>query len=76
MQARYVYTAVGLAIAERFRPVTSPIVEMKAMGASDDCFSPSCSSSFCRDVHRFGFDKFRQLAKAGTKLVDDATSAN
>lgn len=70
------YTAVGLAIAERFRPVTSPIVEMKAMGASDDCFSRSGSSSFCPDVHRFGFDTFRQLAKAGTKLVDDATSAN
>nr|WP_281004951.1 DUF269 domain-containing protein [Mesorhizobium kowhaii] len=30
---------------------------------------------FCRDVHRFGFETFRKLAHAGTKLVDDATAA-
>ncbi|MES0003269.1 DUF269 domain-containing protein [Mesorhizobium sp. M0051] len=69
------YTAVGLAIAERFRPVTSPIVEMKTLRPSGTCFSRSGSSSFCLDVHRFGFETFRQLAEAGTKLVDDATSA-
>ncbi|WP_352748907.1 DUF269 domain-containing protein [Mesorhizobium sp. M0615] len=51
------YTAVGLAIEER----SGPMMEMKAMGASDDCFSRSGSSSFCPDVHRFGFDTFRQL---------------
>ncbi|MER8931001.1 DUF269 domain-containing protein [Mesorhizobium sp. M0859] len=69
------YTAVGLATAERFRPVTSPIVEMKTVRPSGPCFSRSGSSSFCPDVHRFGFQTFRQLAEAGTKLVDDATSA-
>ncbi|MER9196918.1 DUF269 domain-containing protein [Mesorhizobium australicum] len=69
------HTAVGLAIEERSGLMTSPMMEMKAMGASDDCFSRSGSSSFCPDVHRFGFDTFRQLAKAGMKLVDDATSA-
>lgn len=26
------------------------------------------------DVHRFGFETFRKLAEAGTKLVDDATA--
>ncbi|TGS36470.1 MULTISPECIES: DUF269 domain-containing protein, partial [unclassified Mesorhizobium] len=31
--------------------------------------------AFCRDVHRFGFETFRKLAEAGTKLVDDATAA-
>ncbi|MER9489855.1 DUF269 domain-containing protein [Mesorhizobium sp. M0563] len=69
------YTAVGLAIAERFRPVTSPIVEMKTVRRSGPCFSRSGSSPFCPDVHRFGFETFRQLAEAGTKLVDDTTSA-
>ncbi|MER8537110.1 DUF269 domain-containing protein [Mesorhizobium sp. M1005] len=69
------YTAVGLAIAERFRPVTSPIMEMRPVRPSGLCFSRSGSSSFCPDVHRFGFETFRQFAEAGTKLVDDATSA-
>ncbi|MES0200922.1 DUF269 domain-containing protein [Mesorhizobium sp. M0011] len=69
------YTAVGLAIAERFRPVTSPIVEMKTVRTSGPCFSRSGSSSFCPDDHRFGFETFPQLGEAGTKLVDDATSA-
>ncbi|WP_435054035.1 DUF269 domain-containing protein [Mesorhizobium australicum] len=68
-------TAVGLAIAERFRPVTSPIVEMKTVRTSGQCFSRSGSSSFCPDVHWFGFETFRQLGEAGTRLVDDATSA-
>lgn len=57
------YTAVALAIEERSGVSTSPI-----MGASGGW-------SFCRDVHRFGFETFRKLAEAGTKLVDDATAA-
>lgn len=69
------YTAVGLAIAERFRPVTSPIVEMKPVRPSGACFSGAGSWSFCPDLHQFGFETFRQLAEAGTKLVDDATAA-
>ncbi|MER8374815.1 DUF269 domain-containing protein [Mesorhizobium sp. M1406] len=69
------YTTVGLAIAKRFRPVTSPIVEMKTTRTSGPCFSRSGSSSFYPDVHRFGFETFRQLGEAGTKVVDDATSA-
>ncbi|ESX64895.1 DUF269 domain-containing protein [Mesorhizobium sp. LSHC414A00] len=69
------YTAVGLAIEERCGPVTSPMMEMKPMGASDDCFSRPGGWSLCRDIHRFGFETFRKLAEAGTKLVDDATAA-
>lgn len=69
------YTAVGLAIAERLRPVTSPIVEMNLKDFGP-CFSRSGSSSFCPDVHRFGFETIRQLGEAGTKLVDNATSAS
>ncbi|MER8522573.1 DUF269 domain-containing protein [Mesorhizobium sp. M1076] len=69
------YTAVGLRIEERSGLMTSPTMEMKPMGASDDCFSRPCGWSLCRDIHRFGFETFRKLAEAGTKLVDDATAA-
>ncbi|MER9926730.1 NifX-associated nitrogen fixation protein [Mesorhizobium sp. M0048] len=57
------YTAVGLAIEERSGPVTSPMMEMKPMGASDDCFSRPGGWSLCRDIHRFGFETFRKLAE-------------
>ncbi|MBM2715984.1 NifX-associated nitrogen fixation protein [Mesorhizobium caraganae] len=69
------YTAVRLAIEERSGLMTSPMMEMKPMGASGAWFSRPGGWSFCRDVHRFGFETFRKLAKAGTKLVDDATAA-
>ncbi|RNJ42582.1 hypothetical protein B5V01_16380 [Mesorhizobium erdmanii] len=69
------YTAVGLAIEERSGLMTSPITEMKPMGASGAWFSRPGGWSFCRDVHRFGFETFRKLAEAGTKLVEDATAA-
>ncbi|RWG05841.1 MAG: DUF269 domain-containing protein [Mesorhizobium sp.] len=62
------YTAVALAIEERSGVSTSPTIEMKPVGASSGW-------AFCRDVHRFGFETFRKLAEAGTKLVDDATAA-
>ncbi|RWP84440.1 MAG: DUF269 domain-containing protein [Mesorhizobium sp.] len=62
------YTAVALAIEERSGVSTSPTIEMKPVGASGGW-------AFCRDVHRFGFETFRKLAEAGTKLVDDATAA-
>ncbi|MER9936409.1 NifX-associated nitrogen fixation protein [Mesorhizobium sp. M0088] len=60
---------------ERSGPMTPPIIEMKPMGASDDCLSRPGGWSLCRDIHRFGFETFRKLAEAGTKLVDDATAA-
>ncbi|MER8724868.1 DUF269 domain-containing protein [Mesorhizobium sp. M1027] len=69
------YTAVGLAIEERSGPVTSPMMEMKPVRASHDCFSRPGGWSLCRDIHRFGFETFRKLAEAGTELVDDATAA-
>ncbi|MER8440489.1 NifX-associated nitrogen fixation protein [Mesorhizobium sp. M1312] len=69
------YTAVGLAIEERSGLMTSPMTKMKPMGASDDCVSRPGGWSLCRDIHRFGFETFRKLAEAGTKLVDDATAA-
>lgn len=31
--------------------------------------------SLSRDIHRFGFETFRELAEAPTNLVDDATAA-
>ncbi|MER9475361.1 NifX-associated nitrogen fixation protein [Mesorhizobium sp. M0520] len=69
------YTAFGLRIEERSGQMTSPTMEMKPMGASDAwCSRPGCWS-LCRDIHRFGFETFRKLAEAGTKLVDDATAA-
>ncbi|WP_352810168.1 DUF269 domain-containing protein [Mesorhizobium sp. M0293] len=68
------YTAVGLRIEERSGLMTSPMMEMKPMGASDDCFTAS-GWSLCRDIHRFGFETFRKLPEVGTKLVDDAPAA-
>lgn len=68
------YGAVGLAIAERFRPVTSPIMEMRTVRPSGACLSGPGVRSFCPDVDRFGFETFRQLAEAGTKLVNDSTA--
>ncbi|MER9232923.1 DUF269 domain-containing protein [Mesorhizobium sp. M0622] len=70
------YTAVGLTIEERSGLMTPPMIEMKPMGASDDCFSRPGGCSLCRDIHRFGFETFRKLAEAGTKLVDDATASH
>ncbi|MCV3211611.1 hypothetical protein OHD62_33825 [Mesorhizobium sp. YC-39] len=55
------YTAVELAIAERLRPVTSLIVEMKTMRASGACYSGAGGWSFCQNVHRFGFETFLEL---------------
>ncbi|MER9770332.1 NifX-associated nitrogen fixation protein [Mesorhizobium sp. M0189] len=69
------YTAVGLAIEERFGLMTSPMTKMNPMGASDHCVSRPGGWSLCPDIHRFGFETFRKLAEAGTKLVDDATAA-
>ncbi|MER9164715.1 NifX-associated nitrogen fixation protein [Mesorhizobium sp. M0715] len=69
------YTAVGLAIEERSGLMTSPMMEMKTHGGFGRLLFTVGQLSFCPDVHRFGFDKFRQLAEAGTKLVDDATAA-
>ncbi|WP_352887420.1 DUF269 domain-containing protein [Mesorhizobium sp. M0862] len=69
------YTTVGLAIEERSGLMTSPMTEMKPMGTSDAWCSRPGGWSLCRDIHRFGFETFRKLAEAGTKLVDDATAA-
>ncbi|MER8492067.1 DUF269 domain-containing protein [Mesorhizobium australicum] len=55
--------------------MTSPTMDMKPMGASDDCFSRPGGWSLCRDFDGFGFETFRKLAEAGTKLVDDGTGA-
>ncbi|MER9094479.1 NifX-associated nitrogen fixation protein [Mesorhizobium sp. M0700] len=69
------YSAVGLAIEERSGPMTPPMIEMKPRRPSGACFSRAGGWSLCRDIHRFGFETFRKLAEAGTKLVDDATAA-
>ncbi|MER8516844.1 NifX-associated nitrogen fixation protein [Mesorhizobium sp. M1060] len=69
------YTAVGFRIEERSGLMTSPTMKMKSLGASGDCFSRPGGWSLCRDIHRFGFERFRKLAEADTKLVDDATAA-
>ncbi|KUM28390.1 hypothetical protein AU467_34755 [Mesorhizobium loti] len=68
------YTAAGLAIAERYRPVTSPILEAKPLRPLGAGLPVPGVGSFFPEVHRFGFETLRQLAEAGTKLVDDATA--
>ncbi|MER9357847.1 NifX-associated nitrogen fixation protein [Mesorhizobium sp. M0514] len=62
------YTAVGLAIEERCGLMTSPMTKMKSTRAWGACFPRPGSWSFCRDIHRFGFETLRKLAEAGTKL--------
>ncbi|MER9209515.1 hypothetical protein [Mesorhizobium sp. M0771] len=53
------YTAEELAIEERSGLMTPPMIEMKPVKASGACFSRPGVWSFCRDVHRFGFETFR-----------------
>lgn len=69
------YTAVGLAIEKRSGLRTSPITQMQPIWRFGRLVFTVGGWSFCRDVHRFGFETFRKLAEAGTKLVDDPTAA-
>ncbi|WP_192178573.1 NifX-associated nitrogen fixation protein [Mesorhizobium amorphae] len=72
------YTAVGLAIEERSGLMASPMMEMSHEGFGRVLFTSGrlvVLSKTLRDVHRFGFETFRKLAEAGTKLVADALAA-
>ncbi|ESZ06361.1 hypothetical protein X735_31575 [Mesorhizobium sp. L2C085B000] len=69
------YTAVGLKDRGALRPDDIANDGDETHRASDDCSSLAGGWSLCRDIHRFGFETFRKLAEAGTKLVDDATAA-
>ncbi|UVK35693.1 NifX-associated nitrogen fixation protein (plasmid) [Mesorhizobium sp. AR02] len=69
------YAAVGLAIEERCGLMASPMMEMSHEGFGRVLFTAGrlvVLSKTLRDVHRFGFETFRKLAQAGTKLVGDA----
>ncbi|ESX63739.1 hypothetical protein X759_33420 [Mesorhizobium sp. LSHC420B00] len=69
------YTAVGLAIEERCGLMASPMMELSHEGFGRVLFTAGrlvALSKTLRDVHRFGFETFRKLAQAGTKLVGDA----
>ncbi|WP_192243926.1 NifX-associated nitrogen fixation protein [Mesorhizobium silamurunense] len=72
------YTAVGLAIEERSSLMASPMMEMSHEGFGRVLFTSGrlvVLSKTLRDVHRFGFETYRKLAEAGTRLVDDALAA-
>ncbi|PZV40404.1 hypothetical protein B5V02_00820 [Mesorhizobium kowhaii] len=72
------YSAVGLAIEERCGLMASPMMEMSHEGFGRVLFTAGrlvVLSKTLRDVHRFGFETFRKLTQAGTKLVDDALAA-
>ncbi|WP_192385098.1 NifX-associated nitrogen fixation protein [Mesorhizobium silamurunense] len=72
------YTAVGLAIEERSGLMASPMMEMSHEGFGRVLFTSGrlvVLSKTLRDVHRFGFETYRKLAEAGTRLVDDALAA-
>ncbi|SJM34296.1 NifX-associated nitrogen fixation protein [Mesorhizobium delmotii] len=72
------YTAVGLAIEERCGLMASPMMELSHEGFGRVLFTAGrlvALSKSLRDVHRFGFETFRKLAEAGTKLVGDAIAA-
>ncbi|CAH2394325.1 NifX-associated nitrogen fixation protein [Mesorhizobium ventifaucium] len=72
------YTAVGLAIEECCGLMASPMMELSHEGFGRVLFTAGrlvALSKSLRDVHRFGFETFRKLAEAGTKLVGDAIAA-
>ncbi|WP_027144892.1 NifX-associated nitrogen fixation protein [Mesorhizobium sp. WSM3626] len=72
------YAAVGLAIEERSCLMASPMMKISHEGFGRVILTAGrlvVLSRTLRDVHRFGFETFRKLAEAGTKLVDDAISA-
>ncbi|RAZ71733.1 DUF269 domain-containing protein [Mesorhizobium atlanticum] len=68
------YSAVGLAIAEHFGKVKSPIMGAKPSTPLGAGFSVPSVGPFFPEIHRFGFESLRQLAEAGTRLVDVATT--
>ncbi|MER9838264.1 NifX-associated nitrogen fixation protein [Mesorhizobium sp. M0145] len=71
------YTAVGLAIEERSGLMASPMMEMSHEGFGRVLLTAGrlvVMSKTLRDVHRFGFETFWELAAAGTKLAGDATA--
>lgn len=72
------YAAVGLAIEERSGLMASPMMEVSHEGFGRVLLTAGrlvVLSKTLRDVHRFGFETFRKLAAAGTKLAGDATAA-
>ncbi|MGX9147570.1 NifX-associated nitrogen fixation protein [Mesorhizobium sp. 128a] len=72
------YAAVGLAIEERAGLMASPMMKISHEGFGRVLLTAGrlvVLSKTLRDVHRFGFETFRKLAEAGTKLVDDAIFA-
>ncbi|WP_027168922.1 NifX-associated nitrogen fixation protein [Mesorhizobium sp. WSM3224] len=72
------YTAVGLAIEERTGLMASPMMKISHEGFGRVLLTAGrlvVLSKTLRDVHRFGFETFRTLAEAGTRLVDDAIAA-
>ncbi|MGX5804190.1 NifX-associated nitrogen fixation protein [Bradyrhizobium sp. Arg314] len=72
------FAAVGLAIEERAGLIASPMMTISHEGFGRVLLTAGrlvVLSKTLRDVHRFGFETFRNLAEAGTKLVDQATSA-
>ncbi|KAA3448385.1 NifX-associated nitrogen fixation protein [Mesorhizobium sp. SARCC-RB16n] len=72
------YAAVGLAIEERAGLMASPMMNISHEGFGRVLLTAGrlvVLSKTLRDVHRFGFESFRQLAEAGTRLVDDALAA-
>ncbi|MER9876971.1 NifX-associated nitrogen fixation protein [Mesorhizobium sp. M0195] len=72
------YAAVALAIEERSGLMASPMMEVSHEGFGRVLLTAGrlvVLSKTLRDVHRFGFETFRKLAAAGTKLAGDATAA-
>ncbi|AUX79017.1 NifX-associated nitrogen fixation protein [Sinorhizobium fredii] len=69
------YTCAALAIEERSGLLASSTMMMSPEGFGRVVLTTGrlvVLSKTLRDVHRFGFDTLGKLAKAGSKLVDDA----
>ena len=71
------YRAVGLRIEQRTGCMSSPMMKMSHEGFGRVILTTGKLVVFAkslRDVHRFGFDSFDDLAAQGEKVVDQAVA--
>jgi probable nitrogen fixation protein len=72
------YRAVGLRIEQRTGFMSSPMMKMSHEGFGRVILTAGKLVAFAkslRDVHRFGFESFDELAAQGEKVVDQAVAS-
>jgi probable nitrogen fixation protein len=72
------YRAVGLRIEQRTGCMSSPMMKMSHEGFGRMILTTGKLVAYAkslRDVHRFGFESFEDLAAQGEKIVDQAVAS-